>query len=71
VLLGIGWSPLLIADLLLRWWPAANSNYAIAAFGMWWLPDVSVPSTLLTGLSIMIQLVRLAYWEMRQGEPRD
>jgi hypothetical protein len=71
VLLGIGWLPLFAADVVLRFWPHLNDRYQLAAFGMAWGFDVAFPSIVLAGISILIQIVRLAQWEMHQGEPKE
>lgn len=71
MVLGIGWLPLFAADLALRIWPYLNEHYQLAAFGMAWGFDVAFPSIVLAGISILIQIIRLAQWEMRQGETKE
>lgn len=71
VILGLGWLPLLGADIALKYWPHLNDNYQLAAFGMAWGFDVAFPSIVLAGISIMVQIFRLVKWEMSQSEPKE
>jgi len=59
IFVAIGWGPLVIADSLLKVFPALDKNYAVSAFGMSWGLTVALGCTGLSGLSSVCQLIRL------------
>jgi hypothetical protein len=61
VLLGVGWGPLFVADLL---YP---QNWKVAeGFGMGWGIGIALPCTVLSAVSVVAQAFRLiAYFRSR------
>lgn len=71
VLLGIGWLPFFAANEAAGLWPSLDQHEGIVAFMTAWGWDIGLPCIALAAISIAIQIVRLAQWEMRQGETKE
>jgi hypothetical protein len=71
VLLGIGLLPFFVADAVAKLWPVLDSHESITAFMAAWGWDIGLPSLGLTAISIIIQIFRLAQWEMHRSDPKN
>ena len=71
MLLGIGWIPVILVDRAEYLWPYIDKHYSLTSFGLIWFWDIGLPSLGLTAISVLIQIVRLAQWEMAQSGPKE
>jgi hypothetical protein len=71
ILLGIGWLPFFVANAVARLWPVLDNHEKVTAFMTAWGWDIGLPSLGLSAISIIIQIFRLAQWEMHRSEPKN